>query len=44
MVDSGSRRNAPATTIGQVDGTHDDDSDTLNTAERKQIEYQIITK
>jgi len=36
MIALGSRRMAPATLIGEVEGDNDDDRETFNTATRKQ--------
>ena len=37
MVDVGSRMKAPATLIGEEEGDHDDDRDTLSTALIKRV-------
>ena len=41
IVDVGSRIKAPTTLIGEKEGDHNDDRETLNTALRKQSVSQI---
>ena len=43
IVEVGSRTNAPTTLIREEEGDHDDDSETLSTANRKQY-ISLITE